>query len=83
MLGATRVVLLEISRRGARVEHSTPFVEGARLRLTFRWEQQEISRECRVVRSKLARSRDPGRVVYHSGLEFLRVTEKPAPAARR
>ena len=75
-LGATAVRLVEISQRGALVEHSSPFVEGARLRLTFDWEGARISRECRVVRSKLTRGH-AGRVVYRSGLEFART-----PAAR-
>lgn len=71
-LGTTRVTLMEISQRGALIEHSTPFVEGARLRLNFKWEQKEISRECRVVRSKISRSRDAAGFIYQSGLEFLR-----------
>jgi len=75
MLGATRVTLLEISQRGALVEHSTPFVEGARLRLTFKWEGAEISRDCRVVRSRLSRSHDTDTVVYRSGLEFAKRAE--------
>jgi hypothetical protein len=70
-LGATGVKLIEISPRGALVEHATPFVEGARLRLTFRWEGSSISRDCRVVRSKLTRGH-AGQVVYRSGLEFAK-----------
>lgn len=65
-LGATGVQLIEISPRGALVEHSTPLVQGARLRLTFRWEGAPISRDCRVVRSRLTRG------VYRSGLEFAK-----------
>jgi len=81
-LGATAVKLLEISQRGALVEHSTPFIEGARLRLTFKWEGAEIVRECRVVRSRLIRARDTGVVVYRSGLEFTKRAETRPPARR-
>ena len=85
-LGATAVRLMEISQKGALIEHTTPFIEGARLRLVFKWEGKQISRECRVVRSKLIRSHSGGGVVvYRSGLEFtaLAPPARKPPAGRR
>ena len=71
-LGATQVVLVDVSLLGARVEHSTPLQAGGKSRLTFLWEGEEISTEVRIVRSRLERFSvgADGLTVYHSGLEF-------------
>lgn len=71
-LGAAQVVLVDISLLGARIEHHTPLVAGARSRLVFRWDDEEISTDCRIVRSRLERfsTGADGLTVYHSGLEF-------------
>jgi hypothetical protein len=75
-LGATPVVVVDISLLGARVEHSTPLQAGGRARLSFEWEDQEIEAECRIVRSRLERFSvgADGLTVYHSGLEFEEMT---------
>lgn len=75
-LGTTPVVLVDISLLGARVEHSTPLQAGGKARLTFQWEEQEISVECRIVRSRLERFSvgADGLTVYHSGLEFEEIS---------
>lgn len=75
-LGATPVVVVDISLLGARVEHSTPLQAGGRARLAFEWEDQEIEAECRIVRSRLERFSvgADGLTVYHSGLEFEEMT---------
>jgi hypothetical protein len=71
-LASTQVVLVDISLMGARVEHHTPLSAGAYTRLSFEWEDETISIECRIVRSRLERfsAGADGLTVYHSGLEF-------------
>lgn len=71
-LGATPVVVVDISVLGARVEHHVPLVAGSRARLTFIFDDEEISTECRIVRSRLERFSvgADGLTIYHSGLEF-------------
>lgn len=74
-LGATHVVLVDISVLGARVEHHVPLAAGAYTRLTFEWEGTPIAVDCRIVRSRLERFSvgAEGLTVYHSGLEFQQV----------
>ena len=71
-LGTAAVVLVDISILGARVEQHMPLQAGARSRLTFEWDEEEISTDCRIVRSRLERFSvgADGLTVYHSGLEF-------------
>jgi hypothetical protein len=71
-LGATEVVLVDLSVLGARVEHHTPLPGGNRARLTFELEGERIVAECRIVRSRLERFSvgSDGLTIYHSGLEF-------------
>lgn len=71
-LGATRVLLVDISVLGARVEHHVPLSAGAFASFSFNWEGEEITAECRIVRSRLERFSvgTDGLTVYHSGLEF-------------
>jgi hypothetical protein len=72
-LGATQVVLVDVSMLGARIEHHTPLSTGQEARLIFQWEEEAISVDCRIVRSRLERFSvgADGLTVYHSGLEFL------------
>lgn len=71
-LGATHVVLVDISVLGARIEHHVPLAAGAHTRLSFEWEGTPIAVDCRIVRSRLERFSvgADGLTVYHSGLEF-------------
>jgi hypothetical protein len=71
-LGTTQVVLVDISVLGARIEHNVPMAAGARARLIFTFDDDEIATECRIVRSRLERfsTGADGLTVYHSGLEF-------------
>ncbi|MGZ7041951.1 MAG: PilZ domain-containing protein, partial [Thermoanaerobaculia bacterium] len=71
-LGATEVVIVDISVMGARIEHHVPLTAGARARLHFVWDDEEISTDCSIVRSRLERFSigSDGLTVYHSGLEF-------------
>jgi hypothetical protein len=84
-LGATPVVLVDISILGARIEHQTPLTAGAQSRLTFRWDDTEVSTDCRIVRSRLERFSvgADGLTVYHSGLEFERVSEETKQNLKR
>jgi hypothetical protein len=77
-LGATQVVLVDISVLGARVEHHVPLIAGAHSRLTFVWKDAPITVDCRIVRSRLERfsAGSDGLTVYHSGLEFDGVTRE-------
>jgi hypothetical protein len=71
-LANIQVVLVDISLMGARVEHHVPLAAGAYCRLSFDWNDEPISVNCRIVRSRLERfSAGPdGLTIYHSGLEF-------------
>jgi hypothetical protein len=71
-LGATEVVVVDLSILGARVEHHVPLMTGATSRLAFTFEEQELVIDCRIVRSRLERFSvgSDGLTVYHSGLEF-------------
>jgi hypothetical protein len=75
-LGATQVVLVDVSVLGARVEHHVPLIAGAHSRLAFEWDYDLITVDCRIVRSRLERfsAGADGLTVYHSGLEFDGVT---------
>ena len=74
-LSAAQVVLVDVSTLGARVEHYTPMTTGQQARLTFDWEEEAISVDCRIVRSRLERFSvgADGLTIYHSGLEFENV----------
>ena len=71
-LGTVPVVLVDVSLLGARIEHHIPLIAGAKSRLAFTFEDEEIWTECRIVRSRLERFSvgADGLTVYHSGLEF-------------
>lgn len=75
-LASTQVVLVDISVMGARVEHHVPLTAGAASRLAFEWNDEPITVDCRIVRSRLERfSAGPdGLTVYHSGLLFEHLT---------
>jgi hypothetical protein len=75
-LGAAQVVLVDISVMGARVEHHVPLIAGAYSHLTFHWEEEPITVDCRIVRSRLERfsAGADGMTVYHSGLVFEGLT---------
>ncbi|HEX8152609.1 MAG TPA: hypothetical protein VF698_05760, partial [Thermoanaerobaculia bacterium] len=66
-LGSTHVVLVDVSVLGARVEHHIPLLAGGRTRLFFRWNDEEIEADVRIVRSRLERFSvgSDGLTVYH------------------
>jgi hypothetical protein len=71
-LGAAQVVLVDLSILGARIEHHSPLSAGTHSHLSFEWEGDRITAECRIVRSRLERfsTGSDGLTVYHAGLEF-------------
>jgi hypothetical protein len=84
-LGASQVILVDISLLGARIEHNTPLTAGAFSRLSFSWDDHEITAECRIARSRLERfSTGPhGMTIYHSGLEFEQMPEPDRASLKR
>ena len=85
--GSTQVVVVDISVLGARVEHHIPLgtVTGGEANLSFVWDEENISVDCRVVRSRLERFSvgSDGLTVYHSGLEFLDPANDTREALKR
>src|SRR5258708_22589130 len=73
--GANQVVVVDISVLGARIEHHTPLgtAAGDTGTLSFMLEDEQVTVDCRVVRSRLERLSvgAHGLTVYHSGLQFL------------
>jgi PilZ domain len=84
-LGISKVVLVDVSILGARIEHHTPLAAGSHSRLVFDWEGEEIGADCRIVRSRLERFSvgADGLTVYHSGLEFDSLDERSVANLRR
>src|SRR5436190_22846117 len=72
-LGASQVVIVDVSMLGARIEHPIPLSTGQIANLVFQWDDESIAVNCRIVRSRLERfsAGADGLTVYHSGLEFL------------
>lgn len=77
-LGSAQVVLVDLSVLGARVEHHVPLAAGGMSKLQFTFQEQEMTFDCRIVRSRLERFSvgSDGLTVYHSGLEFQETTEE-------
>ena len=76
-LGSAQVLIVDVSTLGARVEHHVPLAAGGNASFSFKWDDQEISSSCRIVRSRLERFSvgTDGLTVYHSGLEFENMSE--------
>lgn len=84
-LGASQVLLIDISTLGARIEHNAPLTAGAFSRIVFAWDDQEIFAECRIARSRLERfsTGANGMTIYHSGLEFEQISDVTRDRLRR
>jgi hypothetical protein len=84
-LGTAQVVVIDLSVLGARIEHASALAAGSTGRLAFRWEDEDISVDCRIVRSRLERFSvgADGLTVYHSGLEFMNVPAGIKAALKR
>jgi hypothetical protein len=85
--GASQVVVVDISVLGARIEHHVPIgtPTGSAANLAFHWEDEDLSIDCRVVRSRLERFSvgEDGLTVYHSGLEFVDPADDIRAALKR
>jgi hypothetical protein len=84
-LGAAKVVLVDVSILGARVEHHTPLIAGSHTRVAFEWEEEEVAADCRIVRSRLERFSvgADGLTIYHSGLEFETMDPRSTDTLKR
>lgn len=71
-IGSYGAIVLDVSERGARIEHYTRLTTGQTAMLRFEAEQRSIAAECRVVSCRVVRfaSGDDGLTVYQSGLMF-------------
>jgi hypothetical protein len=67
-VAASRVVLIDISPEGARIEHSFPLFRGKKVILSFEAGSNRVSVTCVVVRCKIEKHDD--KVAYFSGLHF-------------
>jgi hypothetical protein len=76
-LGVAQVALVDLSMLGARVEHHSTLPAGTHTRLAFQWDDEPISIECRIVRSRVERfsTGSDALTVYHAGVEFENVDE--------
>jgi len=85
-VGHTSVAITDLGVFGAGVHHrarlQTPASEA---NLVFRWHEQEISLDCRIVRTRLERHLAAGAALtlYHSGLRFIRPSERETSVVRR
>ena len=73
-LGSAQVALVDLSVLGARVEHHSSLPSGTHTRLSFTWEDEPISIDCRIVRSRVERfsTGSDGLTIYHAGVELDR-----------
>lgn len=72
-LQGQKVVLIEISVSDARIAHQAKFDPKQPAVISFQWEADKIAFECQVIRTDIAKfSREPGKTIYHSGVEFIR-----------
>jgi hypothetical protein len=76
-LGSAQVALVDLSVLGARVEHHSSLPTGTHTRLSFEFDEEPISLDCRIVRSRVERfsTGSEGLTVYHAGVEFENVED--------
>lgn len=68
-----KVILLDLSAEGARIEHTFPLARGKQVTLNFEYRTDCVSVICDVVRCKFERHED--KVSYYSGLRFTEVLD--------
>jgi len=68
-----KVVLLDISAEGARIEHTFPLARGKKVTLTFEYRDHRVGVLCDVVRCKFEKHEDGAS--YCSGLRFVEVLD--------
>lgn len=72
-IGTWKVILLDISAEGARIEHTFPLARGKKVTLTFEYGERHVGVVCDVVRCKLEKHEDGAS--YCSGLRFAEVLD--------
>lgn len=79
-LAASRVVLVDISPEGARIEHTFPLYRGKTVSLSFTAGSLHVAVACTVVRCMIEKHDD--KVAYFSGLKFLAIQDGSLDALR-
>lgn len=84
-LDSVPVTLLEIGLLGAQLEHTRRIDGGRKGRLTFVWEDEEISINATVVRSEVsvARTESSGEMTYLAGVEFESTPDSSSAQIKR
>lgn len=67
-VSTSRVVLLDISAEGARIEHTFPLTRGKQVILHFEYGGERVTVSCDVVRCKYEKHDE--KASYYSGLRF-------------
>ena len=67
-VSTSRVVLLDISAEGARIEHAFPLSRGKQVTLHFEYGGERVTVACDVIRCKYEKHEE--KVSYYSGLRF-------------
>jgi predicted RNase H-like HicB family nuclease len=82
--GDSEVLVLEIGLLGARFEHDAPLLPGTTARLRLNWEEEDLDIQARVARTELQPllSERAGRIIVHSGVEFVEASGESAKALR-
>jgi len=72
LMDGQNALILDIGVGGAYIEHYGSLPQGARFRLLFRWQREDVEFLCEVRRSRVVRSGgDNLSVVSHSGVQFI------------
>ncbi|HEY5609609.1 MAG TPA: hypothetical protein VIL97_00265 [Thermoanaerobaculia bacterium] len=85
-VGLTNVAITDLSVFGAGVHHRLRLNTTANeTNLVFRWREQEINLDCRIARTRLERhvGAEASLTLYHSGLRFIRPSERETSIVRR
>jgi hypothetical protein len=69
LLDGHNALILDIGVAGAFIEHYGRLQPGARVRLTFRWQANDVEFGCSVVRSNVVR--DDAKVMSQTALQFV------------
>lgn len=76
----TNALILDIGMAGAMLEHYGAVQSGQRFQLTFRWQAEDITFFCEVVRTTV--ERNPGgdgkSIVSHTGVQFVEAVGESA-----
>ena len=72
LMDGQNALILDIGVGGAYIEHYGALPEGARFKLLFRWQRNDVELLCEVRRSRVVRTGgDQMSVVSHTGVRFL------------